>query len=185
MLQRIRTTLLALALSWLGASAAIAQPSMAPRRASAPLLTPSEHALLMRGEITPGEHIGGGLLGTFFGLGLGHAVQGRYSDKGWIFTVGEAGSAAVLIFTFNGCISDSFRSDYGRYNDCNEGLLWGSALALAGFRIWELVDVWAGPTNHNQQVRNLQYRQGIQPRFGFFAAPTGKRSASAGLSFQF
>src|SRR5262245_38862858 len=50
------------------------------------LLTPEERELLARGEIDAGSAVAGGAIGTFFGFGIGHAVQGRYSDMGWIFT---------------------------------------------------------------------------------------------------
>ena len=37
--------------------------------------------------ISTGRYIGGGLASMIFGFGTGHAIQGRYSERGWIFTV--------------------------------------------------------------------------------------------------
>src|SRR5262245_44394392 len=43
-------------------------------------LTLDEQYLLERGFITEGEHLGGGAVALFFGFGLGHAIQGRWSE---------------------------------------------------------------------------------------------------------
>ena len=32
--------------------------------------------------------IAGGVTGTVLGLGIGHGVQGRWNEKGWIFLLG-------------------------------------------------------------------------------------------------
>src|SRR5262245_55241343 len=72
--------------------ASIAQPGQTPAYppAAPPPLTPGEAALLRDGEISDGQHIGGGVLAIFPGFGIGQAVQGRWLEKGWMFTLGEA-----------------------------------------------------------------------------------------------
>ena len=53
-------------------------------------LTEKDQEILEIGEISQTRYIIGGILGTYpIGLGVGHAVQGRWSQMGWIFTAGE------------------------------------------------------------------------------------------------
>ncbi|WP_374001395.1 hypothetical protein [Bdellovibrio bacteriovorus] len=118
-------------------------------------LSERDREILARGEISKGRYIVGGILGTYpLGFGIGHAIQGRYTEKGWIFTVGEAGSLAVLIAGMGSCMS-SWHSD-----NCNGngGLIWIGAFSFIGFRIWEIVDVWAAPPELNRRYRELKSR---------------------------
>src|SRR5215217_1141837 len=48
-------------------------------------LTLDEQFLLERGYISDGQHIGGTVVAFMFGFGLGHAVQGRFSERGYLF----------------------------------------------------------------------------------------------------
>ena len=168
-------------------SSAVAQPGQwTPTQAPAPAvqLTPEEHEILQRGEISIGKRIGGGIVGTAVGYGIGHAVQGRWSETGWIFTLGEGTALTVFMVAFSSCIAADFE---GRAHEdrCAASLI-GSGVALLGFRIWEIVDVWTGPSKHNRKVRELKQRTGQQPfRYGFYAAPTGTSSGVAGLTLQF
>lgn len=53
-------------------------------------LTDKDKEILEIGEISTVSYVVGGVLGTYpVGLGIGHAIQGRWSQKGWIFTAGE------------------------------------------------------------------------------------------------
>lgn len=164
-----------------------AQPGMTPPidrpTPSSARLSAEEAAILARGEISEGEHLGGGLVGTFTGFGLGHAVQGRFVDRGWIFLVGEAVSiAAAVTFAVRCAESSSI--------NCEEeaGWLFAGVVGTIGFRVWEVIDVWRGPALHNARVRELRARlRGIdcgvtiQP-----AARDGKvHGATAGLELRF
>src|SRR5436190_11246957 len=60
-------------------------------------LTRDEYALLARGEISDGAQLGGGLAALFFGFGTGQAIQGRWGDTGYIFTLGEGATTALMI----------------------------------------------------------------------------------------
>lgn len=88
-----------------------------------------------------GRYIGGGIVTLFLSWGIGHAVQGRYAEKGWIFTVGGATSTIGTI---------------GLYVDLNKNisLSWvgygfaGMVLVGLGLRVWELIDVWMLPSNY-------------------------------------
>lgn len=195
---RILIGAIAVAVFVVSTSTAVAQPGQTPpppppgygQPYPVPMqaLSPEERALLEKGEYTEGQIVGGGLLGTFFGLGIGHAVQGRFKEKGWIFLVGEAAGAYVWIWTMANCLND-IDDDRDR---CNEGLLVTSILAVGVLRIWEIVDVWAHPGAHNRRVRQLRNRlyqqQGPyypQPRWGVFAAPGKEGGGVAGVMVRF
>ncbi|MBA3499447.1 MAG: hypothetical protein M4D80_38270 [Myxococcota bacterium] len=153
-------------------------------------LTPEEHELLMDGEISSGQHIGGGVAALFLGFGVGQAVQGRWSDTGWIFTLGEAASFAVLIGgmvrTFDDCQLD------GQDNcDHSDGppLMIAGLIGFTVFRIWEIVDAFGGPTDHNRRVRELKFRMGVPVRVGDRFMPyvnkTRDGGGVAGLQLRF
>src|SRR5512146_1511966 len=119
----------ALALVMIGAGAAAAQPGMTepqpppppgsygpPPAGYAPMpyayqppvqLTPEERELLDQGEISDGQHIGGGAMALFVGLGVGQAVQGRWHDTGWIFTLGEPVAVTIMMIG----VAESFSGD--------------------------------------------------------------------------
>src|SRR5262245_1563028 len=52
-------------------------------------LSSEERSLLEHGVIPDEQIIGGGLLAMFVGCGTGQAVQGRFTDTGYIFLLGE------------------------------------------------------------------------------------------------
>ena len=103
-------------------------------------LTLDEQFLLERGYISEGQHIGGGLISLFFGWGIGQAIQGRWSEKGYIFTLGEGVSAGLMIWGMVGLFDDCFgpafegavvaESHEGRY----VGLMVGGLIGTAVFR---------------------------------------------------
>ena len=118
----------------------------------------------------------GPLIPTF---GIGHAVQGRYMNRGWIFTAGELvflGSTFYFIFSAGGSVldgaplSDVFESGVG---------MMISLLGLFSFMIWEAVDVWFLPSNikvsspfelspfysFNDLERSFQERSTVPPRY--------------------
>ena len=132
----------------LAATPAMAQPAQ---------VTPDEYRLLVRGEITEGQRVGGGLLGTFIGFGSGHLVQQRWGEKGWIFTVGESISYAFFLAGVIDCMAHAYGPD-GQADRCNDGYIFGGIIAFAALRIWEAVDVWAYPPDHNRRVRELRAR---------------------------
>jgi hypothetical protein len=121
-------------------------------------LTVDDQRLLARGIISPEAHFGGALVSFFLGFGTGQAVQGRWTDTGWIFTVGEAASIAALIIGIGNEIDDCAFDDY--CDDDNDGLIAVGVIGLIGFRVWELVDAFAGPSSHNRKVRDLHMRLG-------------------------
>ena len=131
-------------------------------------LTEEERRILDRGEIDDTSYIVGGIVGIYPGLGIGHAIQGRFSEKGWIFLAGELGSGAVMMVGLIGCIGDSFSRSDGRDHSCSMMTL--GLLGYAGFRIWEIIDVWAAPPEHNRQYRAIKSRMAGADKPQFFIA---------------
>ncbi len=119
-------------------------------------LSEEDRKILDRGEIGTLAYVLGGVLGTYpVGLGIGHAVQGRYSDKGWIFTVGEIGSVAVAVAGIEQCTT----TWYGLTYSCKTNALFAiGIISYVGFRVWEAIDVWAAPPEHNRRYRELRAR---------------------------
>lgn len=107
----------------------------------------------------PVQYVGGGVVGTFIGFGLGHVLQGRWLERGWIFTVAEPplavlGAAALL----------SNSAHTGKSG--NNGLaIFGAA--FVGMRIWEAVDLWYTPYANSQRARRPA------SEFGFMPQPDG------------
>jgi hypothetical protein len=157
-------------------------------------LSPDDQDLLNQGEITDGRHVGGILVSLFFGLGIGQAVQGRYGDTGWIFTVGEAGSWVAIIAGAVKTVDTCFNTLESRCDDDSTGqvLLVGGLIGLVVFRVWEVADAIGGPPRHNARVRQLRMRLGMPPmgytrRVQPYVAPPLSRDggATAGLTLRF
>jgi len=153
-------------------------------------LTLDERLLLQEGLIPTGAYVGGGLTATFFGFGIGQAIQGRWDDTGWIFTLGEGGSVALMVYGWAKAwdCSDTYGNDDQRCQDRGVTLFFGGLLALSGFRIWEIVDAWVAPPRHNARVRELRARIGYPtyPKVTPMPVPTRDGDGGvAGVSFRF
>src|SRR5262245_49064669 len=149
------------------------------------MLTEEEHKLLEMGEISDGKHLGGGLAAVFFGYGVGQAVQGRWSDTGWIFTLGEGAATVAFVYGF----VDMFANcpiDGPCNNDRGAALFLGGLLAYGVFHVWEVVDAFVVPPRHNRRVRELRARLGYPPvpYYGrlapYLAPPTGSNDGAIG-----
>ena len=144
----MRTLLLLIVL--LGSTAANAQPGVtepidyyAPQPTLQLRLNEEQQALLARGEISIGKYVTGGVLSYVVGFGVGHAVQGRWNDNGWIFTFGEAASMTVLIYGLAQFQRYDYVGDYPNENHQREdrrarNYLLAGVVGLVGFRIWVL-----------------------------------------------
>lgn len=121
-------------------------------------LTKKDKTTLEIGEISTTRYIIGGVLGTYpLGLGIGHAVQGRWDEDGQIFTWGELGSIAVVIAGAIGCVNEKTDGDDDwSCSSLDQTLIVAGAIGFVGFRIWEIVDVWAAPPFQNNKYRSLK-----------------------------
>jgi hypothetical protein len=153
-------------------------------------LTAEQEDLLARGEISIGRYVTGGVLSYALGFGVGHAVQGRWSDQGWIFTVGESASIVALLYGI-ARMERHYDPETGGYHTDRRGqnYMLAGIVGLVGFRVWEVVDAWVAPPLHNRKVRALKQQLGLTPpTYGFYLAPPQGSNASggvAGLSLQF
>ncbi len=158
-------------------------PRNQPNPPNSRYLTDEDRRILSVGEISSTAYIVGGLLSIYPGFGIGHAAQGRFSDKGWIFTAGELGSLALVVAGASDCWSDTSSSAHSDHT-CNGG----DAIVLGlvgyiGFHIWEIVDAWVAPSqinNHYRSLRGQTNQSSLQPIF----APT-KDGAVAGFRVTF
>ena len=101
----------------------------------------------------------GGVLGTIYGFGLGHAVQGRWQEDGWLFTaLPLAGLLAILL-----------PSNAKNQSSENEKKIAIQAsigfVAVFGSRIWEIIDVWQ--YDEHKKNSNVAVELGFLP--GSFA----------------
>lgn len=119
-------------------------------------LSSEDMKVLEEGEISKFRHLTGGLLSVYPGFGLGHVVEGRYLEKGWIFTLGESASAVVAIIGLGEMGITSALSGTSANAGSDKMLL--GALCFMGFKIWEVVDAFAGPSKHNDRYRELNKR---------------------------
>ena len=116
-------------------------------------LTDKDVAILETGEISTTRYIIGGVIGTYpIGLGLGHAIQGRWSEQGYIYTWGQLGSLAAIVLGAGSCID----GDNWECTGAEQALITIGVISYVGLRLWEIVDVWAAPPSHNLKHRNLK-----------------------------
>lgn len=87
-------------------------------------------------------------LGIYPGFGLGHVVQGRYFEKGWLFTLGEAAFATVAVAGLGECGLTS--AIYAGKNCSGQDKILIGVTGFVGFKLWEIVDVWSYSTQNGQ-----------------------------------
>ena len=104
--------------------------------------------------ISNGLYIGGGVASIFVGFGIGHAIQGRYGEKGWIFTVADLvaiGGYFTSVVFLAGDVMDA--AEAGETISAGTvkkkgGLALGFLAAMVGVRIWEIIDAWMLPSHY-------------------------------------
>jgi hypothetical protein len=125
-------------------------------------LSTKDKRLLEIGRIEQIPYIAGGILGTIPGFGIGHAIQGRWKDKGWIFTAGEAGGVGLMMAAGMSCMSGhSDMMSGGEEKACSSGnraFAASGMLIYLGFKVWEIIDVWTAPPQHNIQYESIEER---------------------------
>jgi hypothetical protein len=154
-------------------------------------LDAEDAAILERGEISDREWVGGGVVAWLFGFGAGQAMQGRWLERGWIFTLAEPVAAGAVLYAWYRS-SDGFPFYRDQTASCGSQCDWmffGGLAALAGLRTWEVVDAFAVPPAHNRRVRKLQARIApgsfaVQPYLAPLRAH-GRDATVAGVSIAF
>lgn len=113
---------------------ACAQASRAEERA--PSASPDPHADAT--GISLARYVTGGLVGTFVGFGLGHAIADEWTNFGWICTAGELTPLLV------GAASGSFRK-LGNQDHSDDLVPIALIVSASIFHVIEVVDIWTGP----------------------------------------
>jgi hypothetical protein len=160
-----------------------------------PPMSEEDAELLRAGYIQPERTLIGGVVAIFVGWGIGQAVEGRWHDTGWIFSLGETASVAAIIGGAIGilnCEGIANATQTCSSGDATSGaFLIGGALALTGFRIWEVIDAFVGPSGHNERVHELRqhygyrdYARTITPYLSRPQASSGD-GMTAGLALRF
>lgn len=160
------------------------QPYLYPPQA----LTPAEQKLLAEGEISLGAHAGGVALNWFFGFGIGQAVQGRWNQTGWMFTLGEAAGIGLVVAGFARLDFSCDSSETSCNNDGAGALIAGGFIGYLVVHAWSIVDAAMGPADHNRKVRNLKRRLGMSveaSRIIPYATPAQGGGGTAGLVLRF
>jgi hypothetical protein len=118
------------------------------------MLSPEDRAILQSGPISQTQYIVGGILGTYPGLGIGHAVQGLWLERGWKFTAAQLGAIALVSIGAGECFGGMFDDDGASDDDCDKMML--GILGYIGARVWEIYDVWTFANQRN--ARHMQLR---------------------------
>lgn len=151
-------------------------------------LSAEDQELIVDAEIGPVAHIGGGLVATFVGFGVGHAVQGRWSERGWIFTVGETAGLGLMVYGLGKSASSCVDAEGGECGTSGLGFIAGGAIALTGLHLWETIDAFVAPIGHNRRVRAAKLRAGMRSGYAvtpYVVPPTRGDGAIGGLSLRF
>jgi hypothetical protein len=157
--------------------------SSSPQRPQQRHLSPEEQRILDRGPVPQGRYISGGVTGSIVGFGIGHAIQGRYGERGWIFTVGELGSITAMIVGAVQCATT--RDAYGNERRCTDGdsLIVTGLVGIIGFHVWEVIDLWVTPNRINRRYDQLTRSSNRMSNFRM--TPTLDANATPGLALAF
>src|SRR5262245_31878120 len=111
-------------------------------RADPPGLTPPYEPEEQVSEI---QQIVGPVVAFTGGFGLGHVVEGRWHERGWIFTLGET-------LAFGSVAYGSMNMECVSRCELAETSFYGGFLAFMGLRIWQTVDAVRGAREKNARV---------------------------------
>ncbi|MFZ3229510.1 MAG: hypothetical protein WA160_04845 [Pseudobdellovibrio sp.] len=118
-------------------------------------------------EVSTGKYITGGILGSVIGFGIGHAVQGRYAEKGLLFSVGEAVGFTLVISGAVKCIDEKDKSTNKECSSSANSQILIGGVAMLGLHIWEIVDVWTGATPVDDKISAILIPNPKSPGIGF------------------
>lgn len=111
-----------------------------------------DEASSSRVAVSRGKYITGGILGSVIGFGIGHGIQGRYAELGWVFTAGEVAGFAAMTAGLSSC-SEVDKGFGVKKTECsNTGLITLGLATAIGFHVWEIVDVWTGARGVDEET---------------------------------
>lgn len=128
--------------------------------------------------ITRRRYIASGILSV--APGLGHAIQGRWRERGWIFT---AGSAALIpgLMLWEKIVKADLLS-FGDSESAGIAMIAGNMIIIMAWKavyVWGIADTWNLPPHYKIADGGLR----LQPFV--FHSGTGGLLAGAALSYKF
>ena len=143
------------------------------------LLTDEEIDLLQEGEITEARLGSSVAANLFVGFGLGQAIQGRYFETGWIFTLGMGASTYPFIL---GLLDLTKCGTSGCESHRDERLMAGGVIGFAAFYVAGIVEAYVA---RNRKMRELRKRLGMHTRIFPYVKKSPDGGGTAGLTFRF
>lgn len=133
--------------------------------------------------ITKGHYIGGGVLGTVVGFGLGHAVQARPdSNKMKFFMISEAGVVGGSLFLLIALTSNECTQGGSEEDEClssrrnrQDNILTAGVLSFVGLRLWEIYDLWSYPYTTDKK----------SPQAALYIHPQSRDDTAVSLVFNY
>lgn len=132
------------------------------------LLLAAQPAMADDEQVSEMQQIAGPPTAFLFGFGLGHAVEGRWHEQGWKFTVAD--TAAMTLF-----VVGSANVECEQHCPAYGAALVTGLLALGVSRIWQTYDTVEGARAKNRRLRR---------EAGLSIAPA-RGGAVAGVSMRF
>ena len=121
-------------------------------------LSAHEREMILLGPIPEWKAALGTVLSIYPGFGIGHMVQNRWhNSNAVIFTIGETASAGLAMapLLLYGIELLTFNFDrIGEQPNMN-ALTIASLVTFSLFKIWEVVDAVAGPSDYNKRYREI------------------------------
>jgi hypothetical protein len=126
-------------------------------------------------DVSEMQQIMGPPVALMFGFGLGHVVEGRWHEKGWLFT---AGDSIAMTLWMGGMITGMTCE---RRCEAPAAAYVSGMLGLVALRFWQTADTVTGARAKNRRV--MQQRLRMEP---LLAPPRGGgNGAVAGLTLRF
>lgn len=154
-----------------------------PTPAELARLTEEEREIYRRGEMRFGLHEVGVTAAIFVGFGLGHVVQGRWLERGWIFTLGQTLGTIGTIYGHDRAKRECPVGE--RCTSTGVKIYVGGMIALIGFYAGGILDAWIVPSRRSRQLREV-HRKLRAMRVAPYLVPTpSEGGGGGGISFAF
>ncbi len=141
---------LALSVLVLVAGTAAAQPAITPPYEYGAQVSGDDRDIIEKGDIGPGRVIGGTIAASIIGFGVGQGIQGRYGERGWMFTVADSVSSMGM---FTGLLAIAGGCSESSHCHVAYGLALGGAAVYLGSRVLQIIDAAVAPQAHNERYR--------------------------------
>ena len=138
--------------------------------------------------ISHANYVTGGVIGTITGFGVGQAIHGRYWKTGWIFTLGEGAGlglffvgTAIAVVHANPLLWILVPEQVNQNLTAAAAFLWAGTIVYAGFRLGDVIDLWASPTLvSSDQILNPEANQKVS-----YLTPSEQNTPIMGFKFSF